>query len=135
MTSTFNTTKHRFSPTQLALTSLPTLPIKHWLQTCHDTLLSSNDPNHSIPLPLAGGADNGQFIYLNESISLLKNKAFINIIKGSKIDRDEIILEIEQHQIAGCTLADVQLVVETLSTNGKQIKLKTVKSGMCMFFF
>jgi hypothetical protein len=116
-------------PTHLALTSPP--PIKHWSQTCHETILSSNDNNHSIKLNLSGGADNGQFVYLNESISLLKNNqiSFI-ILKGGKIDYDEIIVEIDQHKIAGCTLADVQALIETLSINGKQIKLKTVKSGI-----
>jgi hypothetical protein len=119
-------------PTHLALTSPP---IKHWSQTCHETILSSNDNNHSMKLNLAGGADNGQFVYLNESISLLKNNqtSFV-ILKGGKIDFDEIILEIDQHKIAGCTLADVQALIETLSINGKQIKLKTVKSGICFFF-
>jgi C-terminal processing protease CtpA/Prc len=116
-------------PTHLALTSPP--PIKHWSQTCHETILSSNDNNHSIRLNLAGGADNGQFVYLNESISLLKNnQTLFTIIKGGKIDFDEIILEIDQHKIAGCTLADVHILIETLSINGKQIKLKTVKSGL-----
>ena len=47
-----------------------------------------------------------------------------------KIDSNEIILEIDQHRIAGCTLVDIQLLIETLSTNGKQMRLKTVKTGM-----
>ncbi len=82
-----------------------------------------------------GGADNGQFVYLNESISLLKNnQTSFTIIKGGKIDFDEIILEIDQHKIAGCTLADVHILIETLSMNGKQIKLKTVKSGIVVSF-
>jgi hypothetical protein len=147
MSSLTNTTKNRFSPTRiypkkigsesppthLALTSPP--PLKHWSQTCHETILSSNDNNHSIQLHLSGGADNGQFVYLNESISLLKNnKTSLIILKGGKIDLDEIIIEIEQHNIAGCTLADVQLLIETMSANGKQIKLKTVKSGIYVFF-
>ncbi|CAF1948510.1 unnamed protein product [Rotaria magnacalcarata] len=138
-----NSSKNRFSPTRmfqtkpgsesplshLALTSPP--PIKHWYQTCHETILASNGNNHSIQLNLAGGADNGQFVYFNELISLLKNNqtSFI-ILKGGKIDIDEIILEIDQHKVAGCTLADVKLVIETLSINGKQIKLQTVKSGL-----
>ncbi|CAF0809334.1 unnamed protein product [Rotaria sp. Silwood1] len=143
MSSTINSTKNRFSPTKmlqkktgsesppshLALTSPP--PIKHWCQTCHETILSSNGNNQSIQLNLSGGADNGQFVYFNEPISLLKNNqtSFI-ILKGGKIDLEEIILEIDQHKVAGCTLADVKLLVETLSINGKQIKLKTVKSGL-----
>jgi len=137
MTSTFNTTKSRLSPNNLTSSPPPPLPVKHWSQTCHETILLSNDNNHLIQLPLAGGADNGQFIYFNESISILKNKTSTNIIKGGKIDVDEIILEIDQHQIAGCTLADVQVLIQTLSTNGKQIKLKTVKTGMyrCMVVF
>jgi hypothetical protein len=132
MTSTFNTTKSRLSPTThlLSTISSPPLPLKHWSQTCHDTILLSNDIFYAIQLPLAGGADNGQFVYFNEPISILKNKLSTNIIKGGKIDIDEIILEIDQHQIAGCTLADVQLLIGTLSANGKQIKLKTVKTGM-----
>ncbi|CAF2317474.1 unnamed protein product [Rotaria sp. Silwood2] len=142
MSSTINSTKTRFSPTRmfqkrtgsesppshLALTSPP--PIKHWYQTCHETILSSNGNNQSIQFNLSGGADNGQFIYFNESISLLKsNQTSFIIVKGGKIDLDEIILEIDQHKVAGCTLADVKLLIETLSINGKQIKLKTVKSG------
>ncbi|CAF3013359.1 unnamed protein product [Rotaria sp. Silwood2] len=130
MTSTFNTTKPHLSPTHLALSSPPILPIKHWSQTCHETILVSNDNNHTIQLPLEGGSDNGQFVYFNDSISLLKNKTETNILKGGKIDFDEIVLEIDQHYIAGYTLADVQLLIETLSTNGKQIKLKTVRSGL-----
>ncbi len=129
MPSTFNTTKSRLSPTHLESTSPPPLPIKHWSQTIHETILVSNDRNHSIQISLAGGADNGQFIYLNESISILKNKTLKNIVKGGKIDCDEIILEIDQHRIAGCTLNDAQSLVETLSANGKQIKLKSVKTG------
>jgi hypothetical protein len=125
MTSTFNTTKTRQSPL--------TIPIQHWSDTFHETILLSNDTNRSIQLPLAGGADNGQFIYFNDSISILKNKTSTNIIKGGKIDLEEIILEIDQHRIAGCTLTDVQYLIETLSANGKQIKLKTVKNGMFVF--
>ena len=146
MSSLINPTKNRLSPTRifpktttnnnnnispsthLALSSPP--PIIHWSQTCHETILSLNENNHSIKLNLSGGADNGQFIYLNESISLLKNNQIsFCILKGGKIDFDEIILEIDQHKIAGCTLADLQLLIETLSMNNKQIKLKTVKSG------
>lgn len=131
MTTTFNTTKSRLSPTHLISSS--SIPIKHWSQTCHETILISNDNTRPIQLPLIGGANNGEFIYFNESISILKNKTPTNIIQGGKIDFDEIILEIDQHQIAGCTLADAQLLVETLSTNGKQIKLKTVKNGMNVY--
>ncbi|CAF4968907.1 unnamed protein product [Rotaria socialis] len=134
MTSTFSTIKPHLSPTHLALTSPPILPVKHWSQTSQETILISNDNNHSIQLPLAGGADNGQLVYFIESISLLKNKTSTTILKGGKIDFDEIILEIDQHKIAGYTLADVQLLIETLSINGKQIKLKTVRSGMHDFF-
>ena len=145
MSSLINTSRTRLSPTRtfsnklgsesppthLALSSAPL--IKHWSQTCHETILSSTDHNHSIQLNLSGGADNGQFIYFNESISLLKNnQTLFNIIKGGKIDFDEILIEIDQHQIAGCTLADVHILIETLSINGKQIKLKTVKSGIYM---
>ncbi|CAF0822711.1 unnamed protein product [Adineta steineri] len=130
MTSTFNITKARVSPSHLTSTSLSSLPPKHWAHTCHETILLSNDKKYSIPLSLAGGAENGQFIYLNQSISLIKNKTSINIIKGGKIDSDEIILTIDQHQIAGYTLSDAQLLIETLSINGQQIKLKTVKSGL-----
>ena len=115
-------------PTHLALTSPP--PIKHWSQTCHETILSSNDHHHPIRLNLSGGADNGQFVYLNEAISLLKsNQTLFAIIKGGKIEFDEILLEVDQHKIAGCTLADVHKLIETFSSNGKQIKLKSVKSG------
>jgi hypothetical protein len=123
MTSTFSTSKIRQSP----------LTIKHWSETIHETVLCSNDTNRSIQLPLGGGADSGEFIYFNDSISILKNKTPTNIIKGGKIDLDEIILEVDQHRTAGCTLADVQYLVETLSANGKQIKLKTVKTGMFIF--
>lgn len=130
MTSTFNTIKSRLSPTHVHSTSPPPLPNKHWSQTIHETILLSNDKHQSIQLPLAGGSDNGEFIYFNESISILKNKTSTNIIKGGKIDREEIIFEIDQHRIAGCTLTDAQLLIETLSLNGKQIKLKTVKTGM-----
>ena len=134
MATTFNTTKSRLSPNPLTLTSSPSLPTKHWLQTCHETILLSNDKSYPIQLPILGGSDNGEFIYFTESISILKNKTLTNIIKGGKIDIDEIILEIDQHQISGYTLADVQLLIETLSTNGKQIKLKTVKDGMKIDF-
>ena len=144
MASLINPTKNRLSPTRifpkpaitnisppthLALSSPP--PINHWSQTCHETILSLDESHHSIKLNLSGGADNGQFVYLNESISLLRNhhSTFV-ILKGGKIDFDEILLEIDQHKVAGCTLADVQLLIETLSINNKQIKLKTVKSGM-----
>ncbi|CAF2041366.1 unnamed protein product [Rotaria magnacalcarata] len=130
MTSTFSTIKPHLSPTHLALTSPPILPVKHWSQTSQETILISNDNNHSIQLPLAGGADNGQLVYFIEPISLLKNKTSTTILKGGKIDFDEIILEVDQHKIAGYTLADVQLLIETLSINGKQLKLKTVRSGL-----
>lgn len=136
MTSTFTSTKPRLSSSpHLALTSPPVLPIKHWSQTCHETILISNDNNYPIELPLTGGADNGQFVYFTESISLLKNKTSTNIIKGGKIDVDEIILNIDEHKVAGCTLTDVQALIETLSINGKQIILKTVRSGMYVFLF
>ncbi|UJR23490.1 hypothetical protein I4U23_026488 [Adineta vaga] len=130
MTSTFHSTKTRLSPSQFTLSSVPPLPTKHWSQTCHETILFSNDCQYSFPLLLEGGAENGQFVYLKESVSLLKNKSSMKIIKGGKIDAEEILLTIDRHQIAGYTLFDVQQLIETLSTNGKQIKLKTVKSGL-----
>ena len=126
MTSTFNTINHLTS-------SSPPLPIKHWSQTSHETILLSNNNNQPIQLPLAGGAENGQFIYLNESISLLKNKTSTSITKGGRIDYDEILLDIDQHKVAGCTLADAHTLIETLSINGKQIKLKTVKTGLYIY--
>ena len=138
MTSTFSSTRSRHSPNPAIFTATsappPPIPIRHWSQTCHETTLASNDAEHSIQISLAGGAENGQFIYVNESISLLKNKPFVTIIKGSKIDYEEIILEIEHQSIAGCTLIDVELLVERLSMNGRTIVLKTVKSGMFLSF-
>ena len=130
MTTTFNATNQPVKSSLPPPASVP--PIKHWSQTYHETILSSNDSRESIRLPLDGGAENGQLIFLNQSISLLKNQTSINIIKGGKIDRDEIILEIDQHRIAGCTLEDCRIVIEALSKNGKQIRLKTVKNGMSM---
>lgn len=133
-TRTFTNSFDSESPTAHLALSSP--PIKHWSQTCHETILSSNDKNHPIQLNLQGGADNGQFVYLNESISLLKNnQTTFTIVKGGKIDLEEILLEIDQRKVAGCTLADVHALIETLSLNGKQLKLKTVKSGMDLFFF
>lgn len=117
------------SPTNNLVHSSP-LQITHWSQTFHETVLSSPDPNYSIHLNLAGGADNGQFVYFNESLSLSRtHKAAPVILKGGKIDLDEIILEIEQNHVAGCTLADVQYLIETLTMNGKTMKLKTAKAG------
>ena len=87
MTTTFNTPKTRLSPTTTThgiVTSSLSLPLKHWSQTCHETILISNDPNQPIELSLGGGAENGEFIYLNESISILKNKTPTNVIKGGK---------------------------------------------------
>ncbi|CAF1657868.1 unnamed protein product [Adineta ricciae] len=135
MTSTFNSTKTRLSPVQFTLSSVPPLPTKHWSQTCHETIVLSNDNQYSLPLSLGGGAENGQFVYLIEAISLLNSQSTVKIIKGGKIDVDEILLTIDQHKIAGCTLSDVQQLIETLSANGKQIKLKTVKSGTCTSVF
>ena len=134
MTSTFSTNKARLSSDPPISTSPvpPPLPVKHWSQTCHDTILSSNDAQRSLQLSLAGGAENGQFIYLNESVSILKSKPLLTISKGSKIDVDELVLEIDRQSIAGCTLADVELLVERFSSAGKQIQLKTIKSGMCV---
>ena len=138
MTSTFNIAKHSLSSahsTSPVFSSSLSSPMSHWLQSSHETVLSSNDNHHPIQLALGGGAENGQFIYVNESISLLKTKAFLNIVKGSKIDHEEIVVELDQHQISGCTLADVHILVERSSSNGRQIKLKTIKSGMCPDLF
>jgi hypothetical protein len=129
MSSTFNTNRHHFQ-FDSSVSTPPPLPVKHWSQTCHDTILSSDHTQYSLQLPLAGGAENGRFVYVNESVSILKTKAFVNIIKGSKIDSEEIILELDHHPIAGCTLADVEQLVERCSANGKHMQLKTVKSGM-----
>lgn len=115
-------------PSQLALSSQPLT--KHWLQTVHQTILVSTDSTHPIRLNLAGGADNGQFVYFNECLSLIKTpKSPLTIVKGNRIDLDEIILEVDEHQVAGCTLVDVRSLIENLSLNGKQIQLKSVKSG------
>lgn len=127
MTTTFNATNQSVRSPPLPP---PLIPIKHWSQTYHETILSSNDQHQSLQLPLDGGAENGQFIYFNQSISLLKNQTLINIIKGGKIDRDEIILEIDQHRIGGYTLNDCRMLIETLSKHSKQIRLKTVKNGL-----
>jgi len=116
-------------PSHLALSSPPL--IKHWSQTCHETILVSTDPSQSIQLNLTGGADNGRFVSFNECLSLIKTpKTSLTIVKGGRIDLDEVLLEIDQHQVAGCTLADVQSLIDSLSRNGKQIQLKTVKSGL-----
>ena len=131
-TGMFGKTGSESPPTHLALSSPP---IKHWSHTCHETALSSNDSNYSIHLNLAGGADNWQFVYFNESLSALKNnKSTATILKGGKIDLDEIIVEIEQHHVGGCTLADVQYLIEMLTKNGKAMRLKTVKSGTVRVF-
>lgn len=143
MASLMNPPRNRLSPTRvfpkppnnlspsahLALSSPP--PTAHWSHTCHETILSLNETHPSIKLNLSGGADNGQFVALNESISLLRNQpTSFHIVKGGKVDFDEILLEVDQHKLAGYTLADVHALLETLSINNKQIKLKTVKSGM-----
>jgi hypothetical protein len=134
--STFNVATHNPTRTKSTIASTPSSGAsgKHWSQVCHETVLTSSDAQHSIELSLAGGAENGQFIYLNESISILKSKPYLTIVKGSKIDIDEIVLEIEQHAVAGCTLADVELLLERFSSNGKQIVMKTVKSGRTSCF-
>ena len=138
MSSTFSATKSRIlsNPTTLTSSNTTTIvPIKHWSQACHETVLSSNDQHHSLQLSLAGGAENGEFVYLNESVSILKNKPFLTIIKGSKIDCEEILLDIDQHSVAGCTLTDVERLIEQRSANGRSIQLQTVKSGKSTVFF
>ncbi|CAF1410432.1 unnamed protein product [Didymodactylos carnosus] len=110
--------------------------IVHWSQTCHDTILccssSSNSSDDSFSkcliLPLKGGSDNGQFVYFGDAI-LLNNKSNVKIVEGGKINQDEIIIKIDQHKIAGCTLQDVQTLIQTKSTNGQKIILKTCKTG------
>ncbi|CAF0906183.1 unnamed protein product, partial [Didymodactylos carnosus] len=108
--------------------------VKHWSQTCHDTILCSNNINDesstkSLLLTLNGGSDNGQFVYFGETI-LQNNKSNVKIIEGGKINQDEIIIKIDQHKVAGCTLKDVQTLIQTKSANGQKIKLKTCKTAI-----
>lgn len=125
MSSTFSNNKSHL----LSNTPTPPTTTKHWSQTIHETVLSSNDPDHCLQLSIGGGSENGQFIFINESVSILRSKPFLSIVKGSKIDVEEILLDVDQQSVAGATLDDVEQLIKRNSVNGKSILLRTVKSG------
>ncbi|KAK3103335.1 hypothetical protein FSP39_018567 [Pinctada imbricata] len=104
--------------------ALPPKPRRdHWSARIQETVVSAV-PDDSLGIVLSGGADNGQFCYINDI-----NKSHLTYHSG-KLNLDELILEVQGQKIAGYTLRDATLWLKQVSQNGAPVMIKTVKIGL-----
>jgi hypothetical protein len=125
------------SPTSIASSTTTTAANhnhngKHWSQIVHESCLivTSVDLIEDILLTkLNGGSDNGQFIYLDSSFNQNIFK-YAGAPASTRLEPNEILLEIEKQKVSGFTLFDVLNLIKTLSSQNSQITFRSVRSGL-----
>ena len=101
---------------------------KHWSHKVHESILivTNLDLIEDILLTkLNGGSDNGQFIYLDYTFNPSLFKYYNN---SSRLEPNEIILEIEKQKVSGYTLFDVLSLIKQCCKMSQTITFRTVKS-------
>ncbi|XP_056000644.1 membrane-associated guanylate kinase, WW and PDZ domain-containing protein 1-like isoform X13 [Ostrea edulis] len=96
---------------------------KHWSQRVNETVVSTS-PEDGLGITLSGGADNGQFVWI-ETI-----KADQLTYHSGKLYIDDLILEIQGQKIAGYTLRDANIWLKQVSQNGAPVMIKSIKIGL-----
>ncbi|XP_051974424.1 membrane-associated guanylate kinase, WW and PDZ domain-containing protein 2-like [Xyrauchen texanus] len=86
----------------------------HWTNRVHEVVLSRS-PSGELGFELQGGAENGQFPVIGE----MK-------LDWSKLNQDELLLEVNDTPMAGLTIRDVWAVVRHCKD---PVRLKCVKQG------
>lgn len=95
---------------------------KHWSQRVNETVVSTS-PEDGLGITLSGGADSGQFVWI-ETI-----KADQLTYHSGKLYIDDLILEIQGQKIAGYTLRDANIWLKQVSQNGAPVMIKSIKIG------
>nr|XP_018903603.1 PREDICTED: membrane-associated guanylate kinase, WW and PDZ domain-containing protein 1-like isoform X2 [Bemisia tabaci] len=103
----------------------------HWCNNLNTVVIAAS-PNRSLSFSVAGGSDNGEFVYVQD-VTVGK----INVINGT-LKKGDIILEIEGQKIAGYTLNDTTAWLNHCTLTSEQVTLKTVPAGsitpdLCQF--
>lgn len=86
----------------------------HWTNRVHEVVLSRG-PSGKLGFELEGGAENGQFPVIGE----VK-------LDRVKLNRDELLLEVNDTPVAGLTIRDVWAVIRHCRD---PVRLKCVKQG------
>lgn len=92
----------------------------HWCNAVYETFLTP-DTNDSCDFTIEGGSDSGQFPFFGYVPA-----ANWSVAKG------DIILEVQGIKVAGYTQKDVVGLLKHCVRNENSVKVKAVKSGMCI---
>ena len=114
------------SPNQSSLSSSK----PHWSHRVHESILIVTNLDlieDTLLTKLNGGSDNGQFIYLDSSLNANLFKYYSN---SSRLEPNEIILEIEKQKVSGYTLFDVLSLIKQLCKLSQTITFRTVNSAL-----
>lgn len=93
------------------------LLLGHWSNAVYECFLSASSEG-TLDFVIEGGSDNGEFPVFG----------YVPLTNRS-ISKNDIILEIQGHKIAGYTQKDVVGLLNHCARNGNSVKIKAVKSG------
>ena len=74
----------------------------------------------------AGGSDCGQFCYISD----VRQDKVVYVTRGNQLSSDDIVLQVNKHQVSGMTQEDVVDLFRTeASTVGQRLTIHTLKQG------
>ena len=104
--------------------SIPSKPSRHWTQNVLECCCSFGVEGLR-QISILGGADNGQFSWINKI-----QHTQIDYYNCPRLQTNSIILELQGQKVAGYTLRDTLDWLNQVSRNGQPVLFKTVQVGM-----
>ncbi|XP_071349083.1 membrane-associated guanylate kinase, WW and PDZ domain-containing protein 1b isoform X3 [Trachinotus anak] len=99
--------------------SKPALKKNHWTSRVNECSVS-RDARGDFNVPLRGGAENGEFVYIGQL------NGDLMVYRSGNLNEGELLLEVENLSISGLPLYDVQTVIKNCKG---AVRLKTVRQG------
>lgn len=96
--------------------------IDHWYQSVKQIKVHTF-PHYSDAIVLAGGSDNGKFVYV------LEVRGAITYVNDIAFESGDIVLQIQEHKVSGFTLLDAVRLLEYYLTNSDLLSIECIPCG------
>lgn len=98
------------------------LNLNHWCQTVKQVIIRTADYCEE-SITLAGGSDNGHFIYVSD----VRND--IEYLDDTSLESGDILLKIQEQKIPGFTYLDAVNLLKYCSKNSRLLTINCVACG------
>ena len=98
---------------------------RHWSHTVREILLTLSSADGLRNLAVTGGADSGEFCWIND----IKQSNAI-LYHSGQLQSEDIIVDVQGQRVIGYTLVDLLEWIKLVSKNGNPFMVKAVPGGL-----